>query len=218
MEEFVKRFAEWYKDYGYPMLFLGVMLENAGIPVPGETAVFVAGFLASEQGNHFLAEEHGVHRFTLAWVIVVTFFAATLGDNLGYWLGRRYARPRLQVRKRFLFFTPRALEKMEGYFHRFGTWTIFFARFITGMRVFGAMAAGTAGMPWGRFFFANAAGACTWATTISLVGYYSGEYLPTVAKWLGRSGMIALAGIIVAVVLFYLWRKWKPDSKGMSEK
>ncbi len=209
MEEFVKRIAEWYKDYGYPVLFFGVMLENAGIPVPGETAVFVAGFLASEEGNRFLASENGVHRFNLGWVIVLAILAAVLGDNLGYWLGRRFARPRLKISKRFLFLTPQVLERFENYFHRFGTWTIFFARFITGLRVIGAMAAGTAGMPWGRFLFANATGACTWATAISFLGFYSGEFLPTVAKWLGRSGMIALGAIIAAGVLYYFWRKWK---------
>jgi membrane-associated protein len=207
VEEFVKRFAEWYKDYGYPVLFFGVMLENAGIPVPGETAVFVAAFLASEEGNRFLASE--AHHFHLGWVIAIAILAAVLGDNLGYWLGRRFARPRLQASRRFLFLTPRMLDKFEAYFHRFGTWTIFFARFITGLRVIGAMAAGTAGMPWGRFFWANATGACTWATAISLVGFYSGEYLPTVAKWLGRSGMIALAVIIAAAAIFYSLRKWR---------
>ena len=200
MHDFLHRFADWYKDYGYPVLIVGVLLENAGIPVPGETAVFLAGFLCSEAGGR---------HFALRWVILLTIVAAILGDNLGYWLGRRFARPRLQVCKRFLFLTPQLLEKIEGYFLRYGSWTIFFARFITGLRVVGAMAAGTAGMPWGRFFFANATGACLWAIVITLVGFYSGEYLDTVAKWLGRSGMIALGVVIVVGAILYFCRKWK---------
>ena len=110
-----------------------------------------------------------------------------------------------------MFLTPQLLEKIEGYFLRYGSWTIFFARFITGLRVVGAMAAGTAGMPWGRFFVANATGAVLWATVISLVGFFSGEYLDTVAKWLGRSGMIALAVVIIAAGAIYLWRRWRRD-------
>jgi membrane-associated protein len=200
VHDFLHRFADWYKDYGYPVLIVGVLLENAGIPVPGETAVFLAGFLCSEAGGR---------HFALRWVILLTIVAAILGDNLGYWLGRRFARPRLQVCKRFLFLTPQLLEKIEGYFLRYGSWTIFFARFITGLRVVGAMAAGTAGMPWGRFFFANATGACLWAIVITLVGFYSGEYLDTVAKWLGRSGMIALGVVIVVGAILYFHRKWK---------
>ena len=208
MEEFVKRFAEWYQDYGYPVLFLGVMLENAGVPVPGETAVLLAGFLCSDAGKEFLGLDVSKHSFTLTWVISLTIIAAVLGDNLGYWLGRRFARPRLQMCERFLFLTPQILEKAEGYFLRYGSWTIFFARFITGLRVVGAMAAGTAGMPWRRFFIANAAGAALWGTVMSLVGFYSGEYFPTVAKWIGRSGMIALGVIIAVAVLLYFLRWW----------
>jgi len=200
VHDFLHRFADWYKDYGYPVLIFGVMLENAGIPVPGETAVFLAGFLCSEAGGR---------HFALRWVISLTIVAAILGDNLGYWLGRRFARPRLQVCKRFLFLTPQLLEKIEGYFHRYGSWTIFFARFITGLRVVGAMAAGTAGMPWGRFFVANATGAVLWAIVSSLVGFFSGEYLDTVAKWLGRSGMIALAVVIIAAGTIYFWQRWR---------
>ena len=207
MEELVKRLAEWYQEFGYPVLFFGVMLENAGLPVPGETAVLVAGFLCSDSGKEFVGSHGSLHQLHLSSVILVTIVAAVLGDNLGYWLGRRFARPRLQVSKRFLFLTPQVLEKFEVYFHRFGTWTIFFARFIAILRVVGAMAAGTAGMPWRRFLLANAAGACVWATVIGLVGFYSGEYLPTVAKWLGRSGVIALVVLILAGVAFYYWRK-----------
>jgi membrane protein DedA with SNARE-associated domain len=212
VEEFLRRLAEWYHEYGYPVLFFGVMLENAGIPVPGETAVLVAGFLCSDAGKEFIGLDATHHQFRLIWVIPLTILAAVLGDNLGYWLGKRWARPRLQVSRRFLFLTPKALENFERYFDRFGTWTIFFARFITGLRVMGAMAAGTAGMPWGRFFFANASGAAVWATAISLIGFYSGEYLPTVAKWIGRTGMIALVAIVLVAVLFHFWRKWKTST------
>jgi len=208
VEDFLKLIGEWYQDYGYPVLFFGVMLENAGIPVPGETAVLVAGFLCSDAGKDFLGLDVSKHAFSLTWVIPLTIIAAVLGDNLGYWLGRRFARPRLQLCQRFLFLTPQILEKAEGYFIRYGSWTIFFARFITGLRVVGAMAAGTAGMPWGRFFIANAAGAALWATVISLVGFYSGEYFPTVAKWIGRSGMIALGVVIAVGVLLFFWRWW----------
>jgi membrane protein DedA with SNARE-associated domain len=208
VEEVLKRIAEWYQDYGYPVLFLGVMLENAGIPVPGETAVLVAGFLCSDAGKDFLGLDVSKHSFTLTWVISLTIIAAVLGDNLGYWLGRRFARPRLQSCQRFLFLTPQILEKAEGYFLRCGSWTIFFARFITGLRVVGAMAAGTAGMPWKRFFIANAAGAALWGTVMSLVGFFSGEYFPIVAKWIGRSGMIVLGVIIAVAVLLYFLRWW----------
>ena len=190
------------------------MLENAGLPVPGETAVLVAGFLCSDAGKEFVGSHASPHQLHLPAVIVLTIMAAILGDNLGYWIGRRFARPRLQLRERFLFLTPQLLENFEVYFHRFGTWTIFFARFIAVLRVVGAMAAGTAGMPWRRFLMANAAGACVWAVVVSLVGFFSGEYLPTVAKWLGRSGMIALVALIVAGVVFYCWRKRKQRLSG----
>src|SRR5947209_6330638 len=162
----MENILEFLEVYGYPVLFLVVMAENAGIPVPGETAVLLSGFLSSEAGKHI---------FKLPLVIGLAFVAAILGDNMGFWLGRRWARPRLQEGKRFLFLTPRTLAMAEDYFHRFGSWTIFMARFIFGLRVVGALAAGTAGMPWPRFLVANAGGALAWSTTMSLLGYFFGE-------------------------------------------
>src|SRR5438445_6401182 len=101
------------QTYGYPVLFGGVLLENAGIPVPGETAVLLAGFLSSEPGGSY---------FSLPLVIIVTLVAAVIGDNVGFWLGHRWARPRLQNGRRFLFLTPKALRLAEGYFERYGLW------------------------------------------------------------------------------------------------
>jgi membrane-associated protein len=132
---------------------------------------------------------------------------------MGYWLGREFARPRLQKGKGFLFLTPRTLQIAEGYFQKYGVWTIFFARFITGIRVIGALAAGTAGMPWPRFFLANASGALLWATTISLLGYFFGENWERLEKWLGRGGLIALT-IVLLIGIPYLWRRLRVSGNG----
>ncbi len=200
MANFFELFEAYARSYGYSILFAGVLLENAGIPVPGETAVIVSGFLASGAGGRI---------FDVRVVIGVTVAAAVLGDNLGFWLGRRWARPRLQRGRRFLFLSTTALRLAESYFDRFGGWTIFFARFVTGLRVVGALAAGTAGMPWGRFLIANVCGAVLWAVTFSLLGFYFGENWPILEKWLGRGGLIAL----VAILLIggpLIWRHVRP--------
>src|SRR5438093_11774801 len=97
---------EFARQYGYAFLFGGVLLENAGLPVPGETAVLVSGFLASPAG--------GGH-FSIGWVILITLVAAVLGDNIGFWVGHRWARPWLQRGRGFLFLTPQTLQLAESY-------------------------------------------------------------------------------------------------------
>jgi membrane-associated protein len=198
MQDAFEAFVGWYTTYGYPVLFLGVLLENAGVPVPGETAVLVAAFLASPAGGG---------RFALGWVMALTCAAAVLGDNLGYWLGRRLARPRLHSGRRFLFLTPERFQKVEGYFERYGAWTVFAARFIAGLRVVAAPAAGTAGMTWPRFFLANAAGAVAWAVAVSLLGYFFGRSWGLLHHWLNWGVWIVLGGLALALVLRYLWRR-----------
>jgi membrane protein DedA with SNARE-associated domain len=200
MDDALSLILSFCETYGYPVLFAVVFLENAGVPVPGETGVLVSGFLASPAGGE---------RFHLPWVILVTVAAAVLGDNMGYWLGREWARPRLQRGARFLFLTPRALKKTEGYFERYGSWTIFFARFITGLRVVGALAAGTAGMPWPRFLLANSCGAVAWAVTMSLLGYFFGQSLPLLHEWLGRTGLILLGVVVGFCLLVVFWRRFQ---------
>jgi membrane protein DedA with SNARE-associated domain len=198
MQNAFDAFADWYATYGYPVLFLGVLLENAGVPVPGETAVLVAAFLASPAGGG---------RFALGWVIAITSAAAVLGDNLGYWLGRSLARPRLSGGRRFLFLTPERFRKVEGYFARYGAWTVFAARFIAGLRVVAAPCAGTAGMHWPSFFLANAAGALAWATAVSLLGYYFGRNWGLLHHWLNWGVWIVLGGLFVVLAMRHLWRR-----------
>lgn len=199
MEHAIERLKELCGIYGYPVLFVAVLLENAGVPVPGETALLVGGLLASQAGDY---------RFKLWVVILLTSTAAIIGDNIGFFLGRTLARPRLTQGRRFLLLTPATMRNAEDYFRRWGMWTVFLARFITGIRVVGALAAGTAGMPWPKFLVANAAGAVTWATAISLLGYFFGERLGFLRHWLHRGGLAALGLVVLFFIGLRVRRYW----------
>jgi membrane protein DedA with SNARE-associated domain len=211
MQDVLQTFIAWYAAYGYPVLFLGVLLENAGFPVPGETAVLIAAFLASPESGG---------RFNLFWVIVLATLAAILGDNIGYWLGRRLARPFLQRGQGFLFLTPQRLQSAENYFRRWGAWTVFVARFILGLRVVAALAAGTADMHWPRFFLANAAGALLWATTMSLLGYFFGRHWGLLEYYMGWGAWVMLGAFLLVVVVLNAWshlarpRERRPEQAG----
>ncbi|HEX4610213.1 MAG TPA: DedA family protein [Urbifossiella sp.] len=182
------------RDHGYWVLGLIVLLENAGLPVPGETVLLAAGYLTSPDGGH---------RLHFGAVAVVAFAAAVVGDNLGFWLGRRVARPRLDAGRRFLFLTPERMRLAERYFETYGVATVFFARFVTGLRVVAGPAAGASAMRWGRFLVANAAGAVCWAVAITFVGHYAGHAWEAMRDRLGRGAWVALA---VGLVLFAAWR------------
>ena len=178
--------------YGYWAVFFGVMLENAGVPIPGETILLVAGYFAST----------GVFRVPLVMLVAAT--GAVIGDNIGFAIGHHYGRGFLLRVGRFFFLTPKRIEHMENYFKSHGNKTILVARFITGLRVFAALLAGASRMPWRVFVVYNVAGAVIWSFVITLLGYLFGQSLPLLVKWVGRTGTILL---IVAIVLgIIVWR------------
>src|ERR1700682_287201 len=144
--------------YGYWAVFFGVMLENAGVPVPGETILLIAGYFAS-QGH-----------FHLPLVMLIAATGAVIGDNIGFAIGHHYGRGLLLRFGRFFFLTPKRLKHMEGYFKRYGNKTILVARFITGLRVFAALLAGASKMPWRVFIVFNVAGALLWSVVITTLG------------------------------------------------
>ncbi len=204
MGESLEALTSWLGQYGYPILFAAVFAESAGVPVPGETAVLAASLLASQPAAPV----------SIFGVILVAILAAILGDNLGFWVGRRWARQRLVAGKRFLILTPGALRSVEGYFAHYGSLTIFFARFVTGLRVVAALAAGTSAMSWERFLLANAGGAAVWAVTMSLLGYFFGQSWQMLHHWLGRQALLIAACVGLLVGLAYLWRRWKRQPAG----
>jgi membrane protein DedA with SNARE-associated domain len=184
-----------FARYGYVVVFLGVFLENTGLPVPGETAL-LAGAALSHVGQ-----------LSLPYVIVTAIGGATLGDNLGFAIGRRGGRQLIERFGRRVGLSAARLAQFDAFFERHGPRTVFVARFITGLRVFGAVLAGASTMPWRAFLFYNAAGAIVWCTVIALAGYALGHSWELLEKWVGRTSLLGLAVIIAVAAVWAVRRR-----------
>lgn len=172
--------------HGLPLLFLVIMLESFGIPLPGETALIAFGVAASQ------------HTYSIVWVIVVAAAAAIVGDNLGYWIIGRWGGRALFQRWGWLRrYGDRVLPRAERLMTRHGGKTVFFGRFVTVLRYTAAWIAGIARMEWWKFLFWNAAGGICWAIAVGLTAYYAGH---AAADAIQRYGIYA-AGVIVAALL-----------------
>src|SRR3954470_6858717 len=178
-----------FARYGYAVGFGGVFLENTGLPVPGETALLAGAALA-----HF-------GQLSLTRVILIAIAGATLGDNLGFFIGRRGGRRIAEQYGWRVGVTPRVLESFDDFFARHGPKTVFAARFITGLRVVGAVLAGGSGMKWPVFTLYNATGAVVWCTAVAFAGYSLAYSWATLERWIGRSGLIALAAVLLAGII-----------------
>jgi membrane protein DedA with SNARE-associated domain len=188
----LNRVLDWYAQYGYWAVFVPVFLETAGLPLPGETSLLFAG-VASSTG-----------RIDVFWTIVVGATAAILGDNVGYAIGRFGGR-RLVMKLAHIGGIEKSLAWGEAYFERRGGITVFFARWLPGLRIFGAWIAGMVHMKWWKFAIWNAAGGIAWTTSIVLLGHFFGKSIHVVERVLGIGGVIAL--LVVAVALIALWRR-----------
>lgn len=191
--------------YGYLVVFFGVMLESAGISLPGETILIASGALA--------------HRGVLDFGDALIFGAlgAVLGDQLGYWAGRFGGRAFVLRWGRYLLITPERLALAEAFFDRHGGRAVFLARFVSGLRVFGALVAGTSRMPWGRFAVYNALGGTVWATAAVSVGYFLWASISLVEHWVGRVSLSLIAVLTLVLLLRWIYRKAsRGDSSGDS--
>jgi membrane protein DedA with SNARE-associated domain len=182
-------------QYGYLVVFFGVMLESAGVPLPGETVLLASGALA--------------HSGVLDPVDVLFFglLGAVTGDQIGYWVGRRGGRPFVLRWGRYVFITPERLGRAERFFARHGGKAVFLARFVTGLRVFGALVAGMSRMPWGKFALYNVLGGTAWATAAVSLGYILWASIGLVEHWVGRISLLLVAALALAVILRWAYRK-----------
>ncbi len=186
--------SRFFASYGYAAVFFGVMLENSGLPVPGETVLLFAAFLAA----------HG--RLSLGWAILTAIAGATTGDSLGYGIGKIGGEALLKkYRGRFL--SRERFDRAQATFQRWGHWAVFAARFITGLRVLAGPLAGALHMPYGRFFVANLSGAVVWASTVGVVGFMFGTNWRRLVNLFGQVDLVVLLLVAAGCLTIYARRK-----------
>ncbi len=210
---FLNSLAPVLNHYGLWAILLLVLVEDFGIPVPGET-VLIAGAIFAGSG-----------RLNVVAVGLVAFFAAVLGDNIGYAIGRFGGRALVDRWGKYIFLTPERLDKTEAFFNRHGGKIIAIARFIEGLRQANGLIAGITEMHWLKFVAYNALGAALWVGTWVSIGYFAGQHITTIYNAITEYSLYALiaAVVVIAVWIFFRVRKHRRQrlagsSSGPSDK
>ena len=198
--DFFDLLRDFFHQYGYWTVGVALLLENAGIPLPGETTLLFASFLAYSEG-----------KLHLPTIMLTGTIAATLGDNLGYLIGFYGGRRLLERYQRVLRISPQRLGQGEKFFQQHGPPAIFFARFLFGMRIFAGPLAGVLRMQWKRFLLYNFLGALTWVVTVAALGYYFGSQWERLLEIM-KGADIAL--LVVGGALVALW--WHRQKRGQA--
>lgn len=190
---------KYFAEYGYWTVGVILLLENAGIPLPGETALMFAAFLAFSE-----------HHLTLWGIIAVGIVACTLGDNLGYWIGYRGGRPLIAHQRRIFRISEAHMQRGEQFFLRYGSFTVFFARFVFGMRILAGPLAGVLKMPWRKFLLFNFLGATLWVSCIACMGYFFGSRW----QWMeSELEVVEFAFVVVLLIAGLVWWWWRSRQK-----
>ncbi len=189
--------APLLSHYGYLAVGGLVMLEDFGVPVPGETVLIAAAVYA------------GAGRLNVVLVAVIAFVAAVVGDNIGYVIGYFGGRELVLRWGRYVFLTPSRLEKAERFFKRNGGKVVTVARFIEGLRQANGIIAGVTEMPWLRFLVFNAVGAALWVGLWTTAGYLAGGSINTLYPEVVRYEVYVGIGLAVLVSAYASFRIWK---------
>src|SRR6476619_2714239 len=177
---------------GLPLLFLLVMSESSGVPVPGETALITAGILAS-QG-----------KLSIELVIGLAALGAIIGDNIGYLIGRKGGRWLLERPGAFHRQRQEVLRVGVPFFERHGAKAVFFGRFLLGLRVWASWLAGATHMNWRSFVLWNALGGIVWAVSVGLIAYFLGHSASNAIETFGVFGLVAaVIGLITLAALHH---------------
>ena len=192
-------------NWGYWAVLAGLLGENAGIPLPGETVLMFASFLAHKNTG-----------LKIEWVIVAGTGAAIMGDNLGYLLGHKLGRRLIRWMKRLFRMDDKDVGAAKDQIRRHGAATVLWARYIFGLRTIAGPLAGMLGMPWKKFVVFNALGAATWVTTMAMLGYAFADKFNTLLDYFEKLSWAMAAGLFVLGYL--LWRRQKRRYKVRVEK
>lgn len=198
--------APYLHEYGLWAVFIGLLLETFGFPVPGETLLIAASVLATR--GHL----------NLPSLLLTAWLAAVLGDNLAFYLGRYGGRRLLLRYGRIIGITRRRLHKMHRIYDRFGSELVIVARFFVIARQLNGLVAGSSGMSPLRFLAYNVIGAALWVGTWGLSAWYFGNNLVTLLDWTTHVGpLVALGAGVILIGGYLIYRRWLKPSISLSE-
>lgn len=191
--------ASLVQHYGYWAVGGVVMLESAGLPLPGETILVAASVYAGHS-----------RELSIEGVILAAAAGAMLGDNVGYWVGRELGAPLLQRFGARIGVTPEKILIGQYFFRRWGGYVVFIGRFIAFLRMLAAFLAGMNGLAPSTFFFFNAAGALLWAHLFGYGAYALGKEIEAAKGPIGEAGLVLGAiGLVVG------WRYYKANEAAL---
>ena len=185
-------------NYGYLAVAGLVMVENFGVPVPGETILVAASVYA------------GTGRLSIVGVGVIAVLAAVIGNCIGYAIGYFGGHALVLRYGRYVFLTKERFEKAERFFARRGGLVVVAGRFIEGLRQAAGIIAGTAEMPWKRFLAFTTLGAVLWVAVWAPLGYLAGDHIGTIYADATRYSLyllIALVVVLAAWITRAIWRR-----------
>src|SRR5512133_826163 len=203
--EIVEFLVEMIEKYGYIIVFLAIMLESMGVPMPGETALVIAAAAA------------GTGHLNIYGVIIAAALGAIIGDGIGYWVGRKLGRPFLEKHGRWLHLTEDRMFKLEKLFVKHGPMTVFFGRFFSLLRTYAALFAGVWRMKYVVFTLYNALGGIVWAVVFGILGFIFGQNLPLLEKIAKTIGWALTIPLVCIVAIALVWR-WSIKHKELLKK
>ncbi|MEI6029810.1 MAG: DedA family protein [Synechococcaceae cyanobacterium ELA739] len=179
------------QTWGYGLIFAAMLLENAGLPLPGETVTLLGGYAA------------GSGQLQVLGVMAAAAAGAILGDNIGYWVGRRAGWGLILRVGGLLRQSPEQLERLREQFLRHSGKSVLLGRFVAVLRVVAGPMAGAVGMPYPRFLLCNAIGAVLWAGSMVSLAWLGGRWIPfeTMMRGVLQFGLGALALLAVTLLL-----------------
>jgi membrane protein DedA with SNARE-associated domain len=193
-------------QYGYWAIFLGILLENLGIPLPGETVTLVGGFLAGSNELNY-------------WLVLGDAVAgAVIGGTCGYWIGRIGGWPFLLRAGSIFRISEQRLIGIKEQFSENAAKAVFFGRFFALLRIFASPLAGIAEMPFAKFCLWNLLGASTWASVMVTLAFFAGRIisLEQLVGWVSKFAILALL-LLVAVIAVPLWLESRQEKVGTGE-
>jgi membrane protein DedA with SNARE-associated domain len=190
--------APYLAHYGYLAVGGLLLVEDFGLPVPGETVLIVAAVYA------------GAGRMSIVAVALIALLAAITGDSIGWVIGRHGGHRLLARYGRYVLLTPPRVARAEEFFARHGNKIVPVARFFDGLRQANGIIAGMAGMPFPRFLILNTLGAALWVGTWTTVGDLAGRHIGTLYSVIVRYGtyeLLALAVLAAALLVRFAVRR-----------